>query len=844
MSTNLKSGACLLFLLTTWLCLPASLFAQGPLNDMFANRILLEGTNLVATGSNVGGAREPGEPENSGAAGGQSVWWTWTAPYSGTLILETIESPFDSTLGIYSGSSVTNLTEVASDDDGGIDQSSRIVVNVQAGAIYQISVDGYSDNDSGNITLSLNLSVVPIPRRPPSDRTALVGTSLTLAIIAESNLPLRYQWQRSGTNLANSSRVTGAETNRLTLKDLSLADSDGYSVVVSNHYGSTTNAVTLSVVEVAPNDLFANRLVLSGDHISVTGNNLGASDEVGEFAGGYPIASVWWTWTAMSSGPVKLAFTNSFARISVYTGASLNDLRLVETANGALILNANAGTNYQISVWDEVYSAGAFSLNLDLISLPVAKAAPRSVSATIGASTSFSSVVLSGSPVTFQWKRNGTNLVDDDAITGSQSSTLTFNSVSLDQAGTYVLISGNQLGSITNQAALRVFEAVSNDFFANRTVVTGTNFTLAGHNVGTTLETGEVPYTTNYPLSSVWFTWTAPSSGVMNSEFNEDSTTFPVVSVFTGENLTNLTRLETFYPGGFQATAGTTYQIQITTRASSAGRFELNFKRILIPKIVDSPYFSGFIGYPAILSVLAQSSSPLSYEWQHHGTNLVENDRITGVHSSELHIANATEADGGDYSVVVSNEAGTITALGSLSVQPLTRLSNAVPRAVALDETGALFVISIPPGQTRFTISAPGLVQILTAQNPDALNNTLTSYFALSNYLTVANPEPGDWIIEVYPFGGDLDGELVADYSTALPSLDNLQLNGGIVTLQLSGLKGWSTTVLETSENLTNWLPMQTNFISANTLSLTNQGNSVVPQSFFRIAVGDRSLSR
>jgi hypothetical protein len=289
---------------------------------------------------------------------------------------------------------------------------------------------------------------------------------------------------------------------------------------------------------------------------------------------------------------------------------------------------------------------------------------------------------------------------------------------------------------------------------------------------------------------------------------------------------------------------GTTYQIQFTSRATSAGRFELNFQRVSSPIIVEAPYSSGFIGYPVALGVHAESASPLSYEWQRHGTNLVENDRITGVHTSELHIVNATEADEGDYSVLVSNEAGSIAAQGSLTVRSLTRLSNGIPETVSLDQGGENFVISIPPGQTRFTISAPGLAQISTAQNADALNDSLTSYFALNNYLTVANPEAGDWIIEVYPVEQDLGGDLVADYSSVLPSLDDLRFNGGIVTLQASGLQGWSTTVLEASANLTDWLPVQTNFISANTLSLTNQIKPLFSQSFFRIAVGDRSLSR
>src|SRR6266446_9640847 len=61
----------------------AGLLRAQPANDLFANRTFISGTNLLVTGSNIGATGEVGEPMHAGVDGGKSVWWSWTAPFSG-----------------------------------------------------------------------------------------------------------------------------------------------------------------------------------------------------------------------------------------------------------------------------------------------------------------------------------------------------------------------------------------------------------------------------------------------------------------------------------------------------------------------------------------------------------------------------------------------------------------------------------------------------------------------------------------------------------------------------------------------------------------------------------------
>jgi hypothetical protein len=146
-----------------------------PPNDAFANRIPLSGSSVTTTGSNDNATKEPGEPPHAGNTGGKSVWWTWTATSSGPVRVATTGSAFDTTLAIYTGTSVNALTLIAADDDSGGWPASAVTFTATAGASYQIAVDGFDDGfgagaASGNISLRIaeqdRLRLLPPQRLP------------------------------------------------------------------------------------------------------------------------------------------------------------------------------------------------------------------------------------------------------------------------------------------------------------------------------------------------------------------------------------------------------------------------------------------------------------------------------------------------------------------------------------------------------------------------------------------------------------------------------------------------------------------------------------------------------
>jgi hypothetical protein len=162
-----------------------------PANDAFANRLPLSGLSITTTGNNDNGTKEPGEPLHASNTGGKSVWWTWTATSAGPVRVATTGSAFDTTLGVYTGTSVNALTLIAGDDDSGGWPASAVTFTAVAETSYQIAVDGFDDGfgagvPSGNISLSIveqdRLRLLP-PQR-------LLGGGYRIWIAAADGAPL------------------------------------------------------------------------------------------------------------------------------------------------------------------------------------------------------------------------------------------------------------------------------------------------------------------------------------------------------------------------------------------------------------------------------------------------------------------------------------------------------------------------------------------------------------------------------------------------------------------------------------------------------------------------------
>lgn len=177
--------------------------------DDFEQRITLVGAAVTHSGlQNVGATKEPGEPNHAGNAGGKSLWWTWTAPVSGTVSLTTAGSNFRNALAAYTGGGVSNLTVIATNLAGIGTNTSQVTFSAVIGTTYHFAVDGYN-GASGNVVLNLSQPAGNISLSQPvrgSDGffrfTILSAPGLILRVDATTNL---VTW----TTLSTVTNVTG-----------------------------------------------------------------------------------------------------------------------------------------------------------------------------------------------------------------------------------------------------------------------------------------------------------------------------------------------------------------------------------------------------------------------------------------------------------------------------------------------------------------------------------------------------------------------------------------------------------------------------------------------------------
>lgn len=128
-----------------------------PPNDNFRDRTPVNEIAPTVAGSNNNATRQPGEPIHAGRLGDASVWWSWTAPANEQVRITTEGSSFDTILAVYTGSSVSNLTMVAANDDEDGEHgvlTSAVTFDAATGQSYAIAVDGF-DGAMGNVVLSL-----------------------------------------------------------------------------------------------------------------------------------------------------------------------------------------------------------------------------------------------------------------------------------------------------------------------------------------------------------------------------------------------------------------------------------------------------------------------------------------------------------------------------------------------------------------------------------------------------------------------------------------------------------------------------------------------------------------
>ena len=195
---------------------------------------------------------------------------------------------------------------------------------------------------------------VPIPASvvtDPQPTTVFSGTAVTFTTLGQGTSPLTYQWYTNGT------AITGATTTSYSLLAQYPQDNNlGFSVIVSNAYGSQTS--TVASLTVLTN---LNALAPPADAIRNMGSSSWTAFRVAA-NGALPITYQWFHGedsSAIAGATNDTLWIHGITTNAEYFAAVYNPFTSVTTGVANLIAQPRAVTNVPVDVYSQVVMADA-----------------------------------------------------------------------------------------------------------------------------------------------------------------------------------------------------------------------------------------------------------------------------------------------------------------------------------------------------------------------------------------------------------------------------------------------------------------------------------------------------
>jgi V8-like Glu-specific endopeptidase len=147
-----------------------------------------------------------------------------------------------------------------------------------------------------------------------------------------------------------------------------------------------------------------------------------------------------------------------------------------------------------------------------------------------------------------------------------------------------IRITAARANEIAAGAAANNGPVASNDDFAGATLLSGQEGTVSFDTTGSSRQRDEPHHATHAGVASVWFRWTAPTTGFVTFD-TADSSFDALVGAYTGSSLTNLTERGSNHflfdywstAAGFQVVEGTTYRIAVDGQKADTGAGTLSW---------------------------------------------------------------------------------------------------------------------------------------------------------------------------------------------------------------------------------------------------------------------------
>ena len=704
-----------------------------PANDDFVNAQPIAGTSGLITGRNNDASMETGESNHGGVPGGRSIWFSWTAPSDGRWTFDTRGSNFDTTLAVYTGSSVNGLSLVAENNDSPPGTISRVAITASSGTLYRIAVDGYN-GATGNATLNWAFT----PNLPTiTSFNPAAGSIGSTVVLTGTNF--------TGTTgvRVNGVLVTGFTVNSATQITFSVPfGANSGSISISTPNGTAASDMSFMVTTGQSNDQFANAQLLSGSAAITAGKNIAATKEAGEpnHAADPGGRSLWYSWMAPSSGTwaFDTAGSSFDTTLAVYSGASLNSLTEVGSDDDTradltskVVFDATAGTVYQVAV----DGFGGDNGNLVLKLIP--SAAPQVIY-----ETGFESVEgfnfnsqLSGQGGWTHLGSGGNGFLFEQFPGLGQQVGIGFDPPFFGDDSLIVWHPLNFIPDTNNRPVVRFsvlmgiidsFNFVYDTFHWSVYNTDGNHLFSVGFDnfdlnvyyrlndgngfmpTGATFQPGTI-YDLVFTMDFSRNRWSATFLGeTVVSELAINTTNIPL-------NLGDIDAewhvFDPFFPGNNLMIFD---EYRVIAEPSEQPSIELAPQSQSVA-----------VGATVEFSVAASGGEPLQYQWQFNGTPL------PGQNSPTIRLINVGLGQSGDYSVNVSNDIGTATNAATLTVS--------VPEPIGL--TGAA---RLADGRFQMTVTGTAGSQVAVEFSADLIHwENLTTVQMTGGSLTLSDPDAG-----------------------------------------------------------------------------------------------------
>ena len=296
------------------------------------------------------------------------------------------------------------------------------------GAQYSVVVfNGAGTATSNQATLTVTAASgvpgAPVIGTQPANQSVVAGKTATFTVTAtgsDGGGPLTYQWQKNGTD------ISGATSSTYTTPATAIGDSGtAFTVVVGNNAAKVTSSkatLTVTLAAVAP---------------AITTQPAAQTVTEGQTA----TFSV----TATGTAPLTYQWKKDGTAISGATSSTYTTPATSNADNAAVftvVVSNSAGTT--------VTSSNA-TLTVTAAVPPAITVQPAALTITAGQTATFSVTATGTGTLSYQWKKNGTNITG-----GTGATTSTYTTPDMGYAGNgaeYSVVVSNGTGSITSSTA-------------------------------------------------------------------------------------------------------------------------------------------------------------------------------------------------------------------------------------------------------------------------------------------------------------------------------------------------------------------------------------------------------